>query len=278
MSSTASSKPRPQDLINRDRYPITSRDSKAYRDLVATCRAQLADIGASEIPEFTTAAATAAMCVEADELARVAFRSTVVGNAWLTPIDETLPADDPRRMTESTTLGAVAYDQFPKDSLTRMVYEWDPLREFIADVLSVPVLHRYGDPMGALNISVMEDGDYLRWHFDQTDFVTSIALQTPESGGEFEFVPRIRQPGNENLKGIRSLLKGDRTGVRTIANHPGTLLLFQGRYSIHRVTPIGGKKLRHMALLGYDTKPGVMSSEHLHYMRYGRTVAGAGKS
>ena len=53
---------------------------------------------------------------------------------------------------------------------------------------------------------------------------------------------------------------------------PGALVLFQGRYTIHRVTPIKGKALRLVALLGYDTKPGVVSSEHLRYMRYGRTV------
>ena len=59
-------------------------------------------------------------------------------------------------------------------------------------------------------------------------------------------------------------------GVVTIENAPGSLVLFQGRYSLHRVKPIHGERSRWLALLGYDTKPGVMSSDHLRMMRYGR--------
>ena len=51
---------------------------------------------------------------------------------------------------------------------------------------------------------------------------------------------------------------------------PGTLLVFAGRYSLHRVSPIEGSTPRLVALLGYDTKPGTMSSDLLKEVRYGR--------
>ena len=52
---------------------------------------------------------------------------------------------------------------------------------------------------------------------------------------------------------------------------PGTLMLFEGRYSLHRVTPIvRADAARYVALFGYDTKPGTMSSELLKLVRYGR--------
>ena len=51
---------------------------------------------------------------------------------------------------------------------------------------------------------------------------------------------------------------------------PGTLLLFEGRYSLHRVTPVGGETARLVALLAYDTKPGTTSSDLLRLVRYGR--------
>jgi hypothetical protein len=53
---------------------------------------------------------------------------------------------------------------------------------------------------------------------------------------------------------------------------PGTLLVFEGRNSLHRVSPIKGDRLRHVGLLAYDTKPGTVSSELLREVRYGRTV------
>jgi hypothetical protein len=52
--------------------------------------------------------------------------------------------------------------------------------------------------------------------------------------------------------------------------HPGTMLLFEGRNSIHRVTPIAGRTTRLVALLAYDTKPGTRSSKGLQMARYGR--------
>ena len=53
---------------------------------------------------------------------------------------------------------------------------------------------------------------------------------------------------------------------------PGTLLVFAGRHSLHRVSPICGPTPRLVALLGYDTKPGTMSSELLKEVRYGRVA------
>jgi hypothetical protein len=53
----------------------------------------------------------------------------------------------------------------------------------------------------------------------------------------------------------------------------GTLLIFEGRHSLHRVSPVEGAVRRHVGLLAYDTKPGTMGSDLLRMDRYGRTVA-----
>lgn len=117
--------------------------------------------------------------------------------------------------------------------------------------------------MGALNIADMQKGDYLRWHFDQTDFVTSLLLQAPESGGEYEFIPMIRNNINENYPQVKAILKGSREGVIKLDIEPGSLVLFEGRNSLHRVTRIRGNTLRHIALFGFDTKPETVSSDYL---------------
>ena len=51
---------------------------------------------------------------------------------------------------------------------------------------------------------------------------------------------------------------------------PGTLMLFEGRHTLHRVSPIGGGRPRYVGLFGYDRKPGTCSSELLRLIRYGR--------
>jgi hypothetical protein len=155
----------------------------------------------------------------------------------------------------------------------RLLYEWEPLLGLIAAVLDRGPLYRYGDPFGALNLAVMADGDELQWHFDQTDFVVSLAIQSAARGGDFEVVPRIRNAGDECYPDVARVLEGDRSGVVTLPMTPGTVLIFEGRHSLHRVSPVEGAVLRHVGLLAYDTKPGTMGSDLLRMDRYGRTVA-----
>ena len=70
---------------------------------------------------------------------------------------------------------------------------------------------------------------------------------------------------------VSRVLAGDAPElVTTVPMTPGTLMLFEGRWSLHRVTPIRGSTPRYVGLFGYDTKPGTMSSELLKQVRYGR--------
>ena len=147
---------------------------------------------------------------------------------------------------------------------------------FVGDALGKERLYRYADPFGALNVAAMKEGDELFWHFDQTDFVVSLALRDALSGGDFEYCPRIRGPDAENYEAVQGVLEGERTPVRRLAMTSGTLLLFAGRYSMHRVTPIGGTLERLVALLAYDTKPDTVSSPLLQRVRYGRVAGEAG--
>lgn len=261
------------DIINFKDYPIQDLACAGAQKLINDCRASMKASGACELPNFVTAKALELLWKESVFLQEKAFYKRIFDNPYLAPGDDTLGPDHPRNMKEDTNVGAVGYDQFPDLSLLKRIYEYQPMIDFIGQVLELPEIHRYGDPMGALNLSVMNKGDYLRWHFDQTDFVTSLAIQSSEGGGDFEYVPMIRDKNNENFDQVKALLKGDRRGVVHIANKPGTLLLFQGRYSIHRVTPVEGSRPRWIGLFGYDSKPNVMSTPHLREMRYGRQEA-----
>jgi len=148
-----------------------------------------------------------------------------------------------------------------------------PLRQLVAAVLARGSLYPYADPFGALNLAVMGPGDQLQWHFDQTDFVVSLAVQGAGAGGDFEVAPRIRGPHDERYDAVAAVLAGDRTAVRTVPMTPGTLLVFEGRHSLHRVSPVGGDRLRHVGLLAYDTQPGTVGTERLWRNRYGRARA-----
>jgi len=257
--------------INLSIYPIDQPGSTAYEALIEKCRFQLSTTGACVLDQFITSSALEQLRHEAEQLSPEAYHSSLVGNAYLSTIDETWPADDVRRLTDVTSLGVVAYDQFTAASPLKGIYESSHLKSFLSDAINRGPLYDYECPLGALNLSVMRPNDYLRWHFDQSDFVVSLAIQDAEKGGAFEYVYHIRDEKNENDEDVRALLQGSRNKVKTLISPPGSLVLFEGRYTIHRVTKIEGTRDRYIALLGYASKPGVTSTPYLRQIRYGRS-------
>jgi hypothetical protein len=262
----------PARYVDLERYPILDLDAPAAQPLIARCRAELRTTGACVLPGFLSAAGLALMAEEARLVAPFAHwgDSGPGGTAYLEPPDTSFSEGHPRRRLQPSSVGAVAYDLIPPDHALCQLYEWDGLMAFIERVVDRGRLWRYADPLGGLNVAVMREGDRLLWHYDQTDFVTSILLQDCEAGGAFEYVPMMRQPGNENYDRVSRLLDGERSEVVRLDIRPGTFVFFEGRQSIHRVSPIEGKTDRHIALLGFDTKPDSRSSERLRMRRYGR--------
>jgi hypothetical protein len=261
----------PASLVDLDRYPLLDPESPAYRATVDEAQRQLHASGAAEIAGFLSPTGVAELVRDADGLAERAHPSGGQGTAYLEFPDFSLPPDHPRLHFADYRVRAVAYDITPYDSPLRRLYEWDPVTALIEAILDRGPIYRYADPFGALNLAVMGEGDRLQWHFDQTDFVVSLAIQSAESGGDFEVVPRIRSSEDERYDDVAAVLAGDRSRVETLPMRPGTLLVFEGRYSLHRVSPISGGHWRHVGLLAYDTKPGTMGSDLLRADRYGRT-------
>lgn len=236
-------------------------------------KSDLAARGVSVIPGFVSPEGIEAMVDECDALAAQAYHQDVQGTPYLELPADHWPADHPRKNLTRSSVHTLGYDQFPSDSLIRELFESDEFLAFLSDVLGRSPLYRYADPIGALNVAVMTDGDELGWHYDQTDFVVSLAIQSSDTGGDFENVALLRgAEGEENYDTVSEILAGGgREHVVTEPMTPGTLMLFEGRRSLHQVTPIEGATPRYVALFGYDTKPDTMSSELLKQIRYGRT-------
>lgn len=259
-------------MINTNRYNLKDRV------LIESCVQQMSTQGVCVLPDFLTPESVQILCQQSDELAPQAFRSTSRATPYLEPTDESFPQGHPRNTVTLSSVEVVAYDQFANDDGLRALYEWDPLLDFIRQCLGLDELFRYADPFGALNLAVMRDGDLLGWHFDMTDFVVSIAIQSSSIGGHFENAEQIRSIDQPNYEKIQNVMN-DRAPdlVRTVPMTPGALMLFNGRWSMHRVTPIEGDRPRYVALLAYDTKPGTDSTDTLKMSRYGRLASRANR-
>jgi len=260
------------DLVDLGRYPVLDLDGSVAQAGLVGWRAQLAATGACELPGFLTPGGVEALVADARAVATRAHRSSGIGTAYLNLPDGDAPVGHPTRWLGPYALGAVAYDLIPRTALLRLLYEWDPMKDLIEAILGRGSICRYADPFGALNLAVMEDGDELQWHFDQTDFVVSLAIEASEAGGDFEVAPLIRSAQDERYEAVAGVLDGtDTSPVMTLPMRAGTLLVFEGRHSLHRVSPVQGRRARLVGLLAYDTKAGTMGSELLRMNRYGRS-------
>ena len=269
----------PAAFVDLDRYPVLDPEG-AGAAMIERHATELRDTGVSILPGFLRADVLPGLVAECDALAVHAFLQDVQGTPYLElPDAEAWPAGHPRVTWDRSAVHTVAYDRFaPATSALRALFEWDGLMELVSRILRRSPLHRYADPLGAMNLAVMQEGDALGWHFDQTDFVVSLAIQPSDAGGEFENVQRLRWTDgggiDERYDAVARVLAGEAPElVTTVPMTPGTLMLFEGRWSLHRVTPVVGRTPRHVALFGYDTQPGTMSSELLKLVRYGRAEA-----
>jgi hypothetical protein len=141
------------------------------------------------------------------------------------------------------------------------LYGFDALTEFVRLMLRYDTLYRTDCPTLSVQINVMDQSESFGWHFDTNDGVVSFAIQNPDNGGGFEYAPLIRDEGNENYGSVARILSGtDRPRQPDIA--PGTLSLFLGRRSLHRVAPVGPTRLKRQSLLfSYDRNPGMIFPE-----------------
>jgi len=203
------------ELVDLERYPVEEPGTPAYDAAVTAARADLGARGAAELGGFVHGAGVAALVTDAEELAARAFHSDGLGTAYLELPEDHWPADHPRKTWAPYAVGAVGYDVIPLTSPLRRLYESPLVLAFLEAVLDRGTLHRYADPCGALNLAVMGEGDELQWHFDQTDFVVSLAIQAAERGGEFDVAPQIRSGTDERYDDVAAVLAGDHRAVVT---------------------------------------------------------------
>jgi hypothetical protein len=94
-------------------------------------------------------------------------------------------------------------------------------------------------------------------------------LQAPEQGGAFEYVPQIRGRADEKAI-VANVLDGSREGVIELPFTAGTLLIFGGNQTLHRVTRVSGKRARLVPVLCYAEEPDLVNSTAVRELFWGR--------
>lgn len=258
------------DLIDYGRYPI-DQEGSARDALLAEVRRDLARDGCAVIKQFLTAKGIAALAQEAEAVAEKGHRSFNRTNVYFTKDDPSLAPEDPRRQFFDRSNSFVPADNFVKGGPLRTLHDSQGFDPFIKDCLQESQFYRYADPLADVIVNVAEEGNGFPWHFDTNNFTVTIAIQNAETGGAFEYAPRIRED-DENFAEVSRVLNGTSDKVKVLNLEPGDLQIFRGRYSLHRVAPLSGKRRRYVAIFSYVGEPNMVGAPERTMQLYGRTL------
>ena len=254
----------PENIINLEQHPIQESDYSK------SCKDQLDSTGALVMEDFLNSDTVEFLQNEAREVRPLAYFCHQNHNAYLLDPDTDFPAEHIRNLEQVSDKGCITHDQVPENSLLRTLYEWPDFRNFLKQVLGEPVFP-YADTLSSININYYEQGQQLGWHFDNASFAVTLMLQSPGQGGEFEYREMVRNCEKDDwaFADTEAVIKG-KLQPKTLAIGDGSLVLFRGRNSLHRVAPVVSEHARILVTLNFNTEPGIMLSELARMAFFGR--------
>lgn len=260
-------------ILDLDRYPLDRPESAAYRALADRCKADLAANGLFNLEGFVRAEAIGPAVAELKPvIAAKAFTHKREHNIYFTKDVPGLSADHPALRKVTTVNHTICADQMPAGAAVLAIYEWQPLAAFIALTMEKNTLHTMADPLARVNVMTYREGEALNWHFDRSEFTTTLLLQAPDAGGEFEYRRDLRTSTDPNYDGVARLIEGRDPESRIEPLTAGTLNVFMGKNTAHRVTPVRGDRERIIAVFSYYERPDVMFTTEERIGFYGRAA------
>ncbi|SVC46669.1 uncharacterized protein METZ01_LOCUS299523, partial [marine metagenome] len=163
------------------------------------------------------------------------------------------------------------HDLIPSNSNLRTLYNSNYFIKFIETILDLKKIYPYADTLSSINYNYYEKNQQLGWHFDNASFAITLMIQSPDSGGVFQYINKGRDFDNNFIdkKLIKSVLNNNYP-VNNLSVQPGSLILFYGRNYLHRVTPVTSVKSRILVTLNYNLEKNIKLSENGRLTFFGR--------
>jgi hypothetical protein len=260
-----------RDILDLDRFPLDQPDSAAFAALVKDCQRKLARDGLFNLPGFVRADALApAVSTLVPRIKAEAFTHRRAHNIYFKAKVEGLDDGHPALHKLETVNHTLCADQLG-DTLLASLHEYPPFIAFLAAVMGKDVLYPMADALARINVMAYNAGEALNWHFDRSEFTTTLLLQAPVAGGTFEYAQDLRSDAEPNYDGVAKLLTGQGPKV-AMPLEAGTLNVFRGKNTAHRVTPVQGARARIIAVFSYYERPGVVFTPEDQLGFYGRSA------
>lgn len=246
----------PETLINLTKYPIDRPESDEYKALVNELSRALATHRLLNMQGFLTEAGTQTIANEIDSLLPSAVHVKHQSTAYGESESDSLPDDHPHNIKNQTDRYGLARHQLANTQLDS-IYTWEPVRNFVRDLLGLEKIFLHEDPSNALVVQIYKQHGGIAWHFDRALFSTILNIRESDDGGVFECAPNVRSEIDPCFDEVRDVLLGQSDRVERNKVKAGSFTIMYGRYTLHRVTENCSLIARYSAVLSYEDRPGV---------------------
>jgi hypothetical protein len=255
-------------IIDTDRHPVTQ--APGHDGLVSRCRGEWAANGSFSLEGFLRPEALEQSVAEINPVMNAhAYHHAARHNIYFSNAGDVPEAINTPALIQRSSNHTLTADQL-EGMIIQRVHRWPPLTRFLEMVLGKPALYPMADPMAGVNVMSYREGDRIGWHFDRAEFTVTLLLRRPEQGGMFQYRHNLRAPGEPNHRGVIALLSDEEPEVTDLPIKAGTLNVFAGYRSPHRVTSTQGHMSRLVAVLSYMEEPDVVFSAEDRLRFYGR--------
>jgi hypothetical protein len=320
--------------MNMEKYPwLSDLDSPQARIEITQARQQYLDTGATIFANFITNQALQSCIEDAQKQEPTAYTTNTVHTAYL-------KSKDLCNFTESsiynyemqTQVASIAFDELSPTGILAQLYRNPILLQLVSRIVhgdddensdnddngnkQQRSLYLSDDPLGCCSINVFRPNYHHSFHFDESEFSTTLMLQEAQDldSGLFQYTsPPIRESpddwclnkvaltvatydercrchDDDNVQFHELLQQRDQQqkdessslplplpspppppALATLDFRPGTLSIFSGSRSLHRVTTVRGNVSRLTAVLTFATHPGFCNSPAVQKLFWGRS-------
>ncbi len=254
-------------IVNFDLHPVN-----ISTDYLNACKNKLKNNSVLQLDNFLLPKSLKKIQNEAHLLHLKAYYCSQNHTVLLNKKNDELDINDPCNIEVQSDKGCVPHDLIPLESDLVTLYNSSDFIQFLETILDINKIYPYKDTLSSINYNYYERNQQLGWHFDNATFAITLMIQSPDSGGVFQYINEGRnfEKSFINKKLIESVLKNNYP-VNELSVQPGTLILFYGRNYLHRVTPVNSDKCRILVTLNYNLEEGVELSKNARLTFFGRT-------
>jgi hypothetical protein len=284
--------------MNTVKYPwLSDLTSPEATKAIQKARAQFQSTGAVIFANFITELALEECVDDATAQEDGAFTTDDTHTAYLSPSDPSRADNSVYNHEMRTQVASVAFDELSAESRLAELYK-DPLLLQLVSSIVQKDLYLSEDPIGCCSINVFRPTYHHSFHFDESEFSTTLMLQEAACPGTglFQYTDPLRDgPGDLALPAVAAAVRTyddspssldvdfaesaspshllvSAPKLHTLNFRPGTLSIFSGSRSLHRVTTVEGPRSRLVAVLTFATFPGFRNSAKVQKLFWGRSI------